>query len=234
MALPDFMSTGQIGHAFTEEIEALGGRVTDRFDDRGSRLFLRSTLPEERNVRSGDRLQGGVALMATEAGLQVHPYVFRQVCTNGAIRAHAVQTRRLGLPASPFGAEESFSELRLAIRACADREAFAEGVEEMRSTLQSQDVDLLLTIMPMLSRLAGGVADGMIGEIISRAFREEGGRATRFGWMNAMTSVARDTPDPDVRWRLEQLGGGVPVLPTMPQPRPSAAAAMNVRELVTA
>ena len=29
------------------------------------------------------------------------------------------------------------------------------------------------------------------------------------GLMNAVTSLARDTRDPDLRWRLEEFGGGV-------------------------
>ena len=32
---------------------------------------------------------------------------------------------------------------------------------------------------------------------------------TIFGFMNAITSLARDTRDPQTRWRLEELGGSV-------------------------
>ena len=46
-------------------------------------------LPE---VRPQDRLQGGVALRVVEADILVHPYVFRQVCRNGAIVAQALET----------------------------------------------------------------------------------------------------------------------------------------------
>jgi hypothetical protein len=38
----------------------------------------------------------------------------------------------------------------------------------------------------------------------------EGRDTSRFGLMNAITSVARDTRDPEVRWRLEEMGGGIP------------------------
>ena len=30
--------------------------------------------------------------------------------------------------------------------------------------------------------------------------------------MNAVTATARDTRDPDLRWRLEEFGGGIPAL----------------------
>jgi hypothetical protein len=39
-------------------------------------------------------------------------------------------------------------------------------------------------------------------------FFQEADRS-RFALMNAVTSVARDTRDPEVRWRLEELGGGI-------------------------
>jgi hypothetical protein len=35
------------------------------------------------------------------------------------------------------------------------------------------------------------------------------GEKSRFGLMNAVTSVARDRPVPEERWRLEELGGGI-------------------------
>ncbi len=40
-----------------------------------------------------------------------------------------------------------------------------------------------------------------------------------FDLMNAVTAVARDQRDPEVRWRLEELGGGVPAL-KFPEIRP--------------
>ncbi len=39
--------------------------------------------------------------------------------------------------------------------------------------------------------------------------------------MNAVTSVARDTADPEVRWRLEEMGGGICAGHT-PAPKPDA------------
>jgi hypothetical protein len=45
--------------------------------------------------------------------------------------------------------------------------------------------------------------------ILERFFREPD--RSRFALMNAVTSVARDTADPELRWRLEEMGGGIPV-----------------------
>jgi hypothetical protein len=58
--------------------------------------------------------------------------------------------------------------------------------------------------------------------------RMQGGVALRadhtgFGLMNAVTSLARDTRDPDDRWRLEELGGGIgaAILPRQPHDSPA-------------
>jgi hypothetical protein len=81
----------------------------------------------------------------------------------------------------------------------------------MRSSLES-GIDFALTLTPFLSQLrtrTGGAASGIFMAIMDRFF--EGRDPSRFGLMNAVTSVARDTSDPEVRWRLEEFGGGVPV-----------------------
>src|SRR3954452_6040747 len=77
--------------AFREEITVLEGQVTDAFDD-GVRLYARATLPKLRDLMPGDRFQPGVALRAVDGEIRVHPYTFRQVCSNGAIHAQVVQT----------------------------------------------------------------------------------------------------------------------------------------------
>jgi hypothetical protein len=48
--------------------------------------------------------------------------------------------------------------------------------------------------------------------------------------MNAVTSVARDTRDPELRWRLEELGGGVPIAVRPRSPRPDEAHATPAGE----
>src|SRR5215475_12353880 len=76
---------------FAEEIEALAGKLLDAYQDE-SRLFLRAVLPEVREVGPQDGVQAGVALKAVAPDVLVSPYVFRQICTNGAILAHVLDT----------------------------------------------------------------------------------------------------------------------------------------------
>jgi hypothetical protein len=68
----------------------------------------------------------------------------------------------------------------------------------------------MLSLMP--PHLRCQVAQSILGK-----FASEGDRSG-FGLMNAVTATARDTADPELRWRLEELGGGVAALrrPQMP------------------
>ena len=94
MAFDLWPTTQEFEALFTEELAAVGGAVLDAYRD-DQHFFARGVLPAEREAAPGDKLQGGVALRATEDELRVHPYVFRQVCRNGAIFARTLGTRHL-------------------------------------------------------------------------------------------------------------------------------------------
>src|SRR6516165_9868294 len=109
----------QLEEVFVDEVREAGGRVLDAYGD-GRRLFLRSLLPGVKNVRAGDELQGGVALRVVGPEVEVHPYVFRQVCRNGAIFAKALESRRIVRIEGPeyVEAPEVLAELAEAVRLC--------------------------------------------------------------------------------------------------------------------
>lgn len=204
MLLYEFPTTAQIKTLFAEEIAAAGGVVLETFDD-GDCLFTRSVLPRLREVRKGDKVQGGVALRATECDISVHPYVFRLVCKNGAIMAHAIQTRHI--EGRDFVTpEEVAGAVRAAVRDCCAEDAFTVAAEQMRSARETQ-ADMALNLLPLLSRMPAEAVSQVFRPIIERFFQEAD--RSRFALMNAVTSVARDTSDPEVRWRLEELGGGI-------------------------
>jgi hypothetical protein len=208
MTVQDWLTASELSAIFAEEVKKVGGRVTETIDAKPL-FFARSVLPGVREVARGDRLQGGVALRASDEEILVHPYVFRQVCTNGAIRAHAIETRHLVREEfGEFGGADVAEALREAVRTCCAPEAFAAGVGEMRSA-RLADADLDLALMPIAARVPPQVAAEILGSV-SRRFRA-GRDRSRFGLMNAVTSVARDTRDPELRWRLEALGGGIPI-----------------------
>jgi hypothetical protein len=179
--------------------------MLDVFDD-GCRLFARSVLPKVEEVRPGDKLQRGVALRGSQSQVWVHPYVFRQVCRNGAIMAQALETRHIS-ELDQLPCDEAAERVREAIEVCCADEAFMTAMEHTRSATEIE-ADTALTLLPFLARMPVRQQQELMSMILGRFTSE--GDTSRFGLMNAVTSVARDTRDPELRWSLEELGGGIP------------------------
>jgi hypothetical protein len=210
-------TTKQIKAVYEREVREAGGRVSDVYDD-GARLFLRSVLPGVQEVRPGDGLQGGVALRAAGPDILVQPYVFRQVCQNGAIIAQALEARCFERKEEDWdaGVPELLVEVGEAVCSCCSPEVFAAAMKQIRWTTNSQ-ADALLQL-PELARLP----QGLVARILDVYMK--GRDRSRYALMNAVTSIARDTRDPELRWRLEEFGGGI-AAHLEPQPEPDDAAA---------
>ena len=201
-------ATGTIIEAFVEEIESLGGTVPDVYDD-GQRLCARAVLPPIADVRPGDAIRAGVAVRVMGTEIAVHPYTFRKVCSNGAIAGHALETRRLERVATAdvfaptYEVDLVMTDFVLATHACASEDAFTRVADEMRSAAEIE-ADLAIQFLPYVSRMPAHVVPLIFQRLAA------GRDMTMFGLMNAVTSVARDTRDPELRWRLEELGGSMP------------------------
>jgi hypothetical protein len=201
-------TTRQIQECFVQELAQVDGTVVDTYDD-GQHLYLRAVLPQLREVLPGDQLQAGVALKAVGNEVLVHPYVFRQVCRNGAIVAQAIETRRLQrvpTPADEMAVAETLAELHEAVQACSAEEAFLCAMDQIRLTTQ-RPADLNVLMIAILPNWPPHTRSYVIEQITRRQSAD--GDASQFGLMNAVTALARDTPDPLMRWRLEELGGAI-------------------------
>jgi len=227
--VPEYLPTVRdIRDTFAEEISSLGGTITDEVSD-GQHLFLRAVLAADAEVRPSDVLRSGVALRAMGPEIVVHPYTFRRVCANGAIAAHALQSKRLerieGNPVfvQTFDIAMTLGVLRDAVRSSAEPEAFTSIADEMRSASQTE-ADIAIQLLPAISRMAPEVVSQLLPQIFRR-FEAEGDRSA-FGLLNAITSVARDTSDPSTRWSLETIGGTLPSRLRRQPIAPSVAAAV--------
>jgi hypothetical protein len=224
------LMTADVLEIFSAEVARHGGRTTDVFHD-GQRLFARGTLPTVRDVRTGDGVQGGVAIRAAGGAASVHPYTYRLVCKNGAIAARSVASRQMNLGYDWGDADGVADDLRDAVGASCDPAVLATSVDAIRATTDAS-VDMALTVLPMLAGLRGIVGDRLVQQVMDRLF-DDGGR-TMFGVMNAVTSVARDTADPRAKWNLEEFGGGIAVCRPAPRPTvPARRAVRRVAELVS-
>lgn len=230
MGAGNCLTTACILDAFSDEVALLGGKVSDTFND-GERLFVRSILPHAQEVKKHDRLKGGVALKACGGQVWIHPYIFRLVCKNGAVAAQTIASRQIS-GFFEFDEEQMVGEVREAVRACGAAEVFAASVDQIRTTLE-REMDLALNLLPLLGRISGEDGQRIMQQILKRFFDDND--HSRFGLMNAITSMARDTRDPETRWNLEKLGGAIPLAGLRPRPRmPSRRAArLQPAELVS-
>src|SRR5262245_11129891 len=204
MVRQSWPATAEILSVFADEIAVRGGTMSDTCHD-GVRLFVRSILPAVREVRPDDAIQGGVALRATPEEISVFPYLFRQVCRNGAIMAKSIQSRQITFVESS-DAGTTLAAVREAVQACGAAEAFDSAARAVER-LATSEVDAALNLLPHL-RHSAGLDPQSVMQVMRRII---GGRdQSPFGLMNAITSLARDTPDPERRWRLEELGGMIP------------------------
>lgn len=203
----------EIRSAFEDEIARLHGTVSGRSGS-GERQFLRAVLPRHADVARHDPVQAGVAIRVSGPELLICPYTMRLVCTNGAVAVHALETRRIQRSAAEVESADRrnagvLDRLRDATRACAAEPVFVEAVSQMRRASEVPGVGAhraLASLIPRASRTAA-VLVRMATERYERAPDPD---RSAFGLMNAVTSVARDTPDPEWRWRLEELGAGIP------------------------
>ena len=204
-------TTQQLADAFTEEIQALGGRQSDCYDD-GDRLFIRSVLALTDDVAPGDTINGGIAVRAAGPSIFVHPYTMRQVCTNGAIMATATQSVRIervahhGIVVPSYDIDAILSQFADAICACAAPEAFLQATNDMRASMHTS-LNLGMHFLQMMNRLPVATGRELMHQVFAEMANDD--EHTLFEYMNAITATARDTRDPEARWYLEEMGGSL-------------------------
>jgi hypothetical protein len=102
--------------------------------------------------------------------------------------------------------ERALYAIREAIQACCAQEIFMDTMRRVRaSALEEVDFADWLSVVSGHVRLVRN-SERQTSEIFGRFAGEE---PTQYGLANAVTSVARDTRDPHLRWHLEELGGAI-------------------------
>jgi hypothetical protein len=224
------LTTDRIRSIFAEEIDSRGGTV-QKVDIDGGNLYCRATLPVAEEIAIGDRVRAGAALRATPSVACICPWLLRTLCINGIIVRKPMPEREVEMPLA-LPADVAEFTLREAIAGACSEEAFADAVKTMRAA-RRRPVQLDMT--PFRRRMPGdaGTRRRLLMEVMRR-FREEGDRSA-FGLTNAVTSLARDTADPETRWRLEELGGSIAAGRIGPAPAlPDAIAKMLSEEVLQA
>ena len=211
---------------FRETIGSHGGVVSNCVEFQ-TQLFMRSTTPRVLEVRPQDFVQGGVALRVVADEIDICPYVFRQVCRNGALMPMALESfhvQRADFAAPTDEINAVLEELRQVLQWCLDPSILDTTTNQMQLASRTElaaDAEVLEGLPDVV-----GISHRELRRQIVRRLRMERDW-TVYGLMNAVSSLARDTQDPSVRWDLEELGGGVPAL-VEPRMEPGGTAADHV------
>lgn len=231
--------------AFEEQMEVLGAEPLRVYIE-GGQLFARALLPGRfGEVLPGDAVRGGVAMRTRGADVFVHPFVYRVVCRNGQIQAHALETQHIARDgAGSFLASGDWVLVQVhdALRAAADPSAFQRALGELRGAARTpveiSDTELLLAMTSVLEAhpplprdqqestralVAAALADDRKALALAHGVPESLHRSY-FRLMNVVTAVARETRDAELRWRLEEFGGAVGARLIAPQPTHGAGA----------
>ena len=196
------ITTEAIKDVFNDELYSRSGTEQDAYWD-GDRLFIRGLLPQVEEVARDDELQNGIALRATETKVFVHPFILRKICDNGQVVSMTIASQEVDRQFT----EASWVEVKLrdAIDYCSQPKLFASNVFSI-SRAMTRSLDRDINLLSFFRQHLKGVSDQLVERIISRLFQED---ATEYGLMNAVTSVARDTPDHEERWKLEEFGAKI-------------------------
>jgi hypothetical protein len=209
-------TTQEIKATVEKKLTLVGGNVSECVDD-GCRLFLRALLPFVAKVRPKDVVNWGIALKTVDQEIQIRSYFFRQVCRNGAIMPQEADTQtiqRVDLAASSKAISLVTVQLLKALRASLDPVLFSISVRKMRLAAKREanrkadrkTNDKLLRL-PMDLPISRFRQSRLLARIRERFLKDPD--RSQFGLINAVTSVARDQRDPEIRWQLEEVGGSM-------------------------
>lgn len=204
--------------------EVVSSEITD------TKLYLKIIAPRvQGEVSQGDYVQAGVVISNSEVGhgaLQVTPFVYRLICTNGmvvpeslgdylvgrhvggrvmsdeALRAYSDETLKLD-------DEAFFAKVSDVVAMAVDETKFAAIVAEMqRAKASSPITDVGETVERLVNRydLSEGEGKSVLQHLAA------GGDLSAYGALNAITRTAEDAETYDRATELETIGGELLVL----------------------
>lgn len=193
-----------------ETIQVYRADLTERM------LYLKAvdmTLTAE--IREQDIIYGGLIIRNSEVGasaFKVEPFLLRKICDNGLIGELALKRIHLGKQTAEIGeidwSDETkeledkaiWAKAKDIIKATFDRDVFESWIDKLRESTEiviEQPVKAVNNVVKL-----AGLTEEHKSELLMH-FSEH----TKYGLVNAVTSLARDIESVDARIRLEEFGG---------------------------
>jgi hypothetical protein len=192
------------------------------------RLYVKAVIPGlQGEVRKGDVVQAGLAVMNSETGLgalSVFVLVHRLVCLNGMIGENVLRQTHLGarLGYGGGGGDDAFELFSDTTKRATDRALFMQLTDTVRSAVSEVRFRQMLGSLqeaaasPQMVRPTAAVEelskalklteaeqDGVLNHLI------RGGDLSQWGAINAITAHSQEVQSYDRATELEAIGGQV-------------------------
>ncbi|MDX1905724.1 MAG: DUF932 domain-containing protein [Bacteroidia bacterium] len=172
--------------------------------------YAHALTPAKAEITRGDNLQGGVAVMVRHGQAQIQAFVLRLVCTNGLIAPHTTWADTCDLKV--WDETQVAEKLMHAMQTATEALPVAAGWfrEAHRIPVTPEMLNQLEHRLRMMMTQATTPARSRRGQLWQARhtdFSALRGAETLFDAVNAITAVAREVPDPQLRWSLELKAG---------------------------
>lgn len=199
-----------IDDVFVNKVESI---ITDMLKRLGaSRLqkenspratFIRALLPRQFAPAPGDQFQHGIAFAIwADKGIEVCPYVIRHVCANGMVISHTFLAAHV-VDAKKIPEYDLSAKLMDAMIACGAKQ-LRDKIEKTVISSLEQPGNLRQVFHRLSSFTQWQQRTTLLNQIVKRL--DPWDRTSLYNIMNAITSLARDSEDADLKWNLEKLG----------------------------
>jgi hypothetical protein len=194
------------------------------------RVYVKAVLPTLRGeVKKGDEVMYGLILSSSDVGagaVQVNPFLFRQVCSNGMIMTFAFRKFHVGKSQAEENIRELlsdetralddaafFAKIRDVVKASLDPKVFDGQLEKLREAagleIEAKDPEKVVELAMKATGVGGG--EGVRKSILAAlATGNEGAGYTKWGLANAFTRAANDAGiGYETSTELQKAGGDV-------------------------
>jgi len=198
-----------------QEFRRIGSVEIYRIDLTEKMMYLKAldrTLKAE--IRQDDIVCGGIIIRNSEVGagaFRVEPFILRLVCENGLIVKQVLRRIHLGrqMDEGLWSRETMeledrvlFLKVRDVIRATFDRQVFKRWVSKLKESTEIE-IENPVETAKNVAKLTG-LTEEQEKELLAY-FTEH----TKYGLINAITTLAREMKNVDERIKLEEFGGRI-------------------------
>jgi hypothetical protein len=213
----------EMGNSSELGLQIVSTQITDR------RLYIQCVSPKMTEmVKVGDEVKMGITISNSEVGcgsVRVEPTIWRLICLNGMIRAHALKRHHIGkrlgtddvLDYNDFYATETIEadnhafllKIRDTVKNAFDVLKFKEDVLRLQEAasnvmaIKKLDKAVENVTKKFVNYLSKSDSDDILKHLIT------GGDLTQWGLANAVTSLAHTAKNHDSAYNFERVGGKI-------------------------